>query len=279
MVQLPVTSQPFVRLLSQSRQPLSQATPHVALPPVEAQRETVRGPVGVGHAAPHMPQCAGVERLASQPFDGSPSQLPKPALQVPIAHVPAEHTGEAFASVQTRPHMPQFAMPVRTSTSQPSAALPLQLPKPGVHAATVHAPRAHPAVAFGRAHDRPHMPQWAGVVLVSVSQPFAALPSQSPKPEVQVYLHVPASQLAVLFARDAPGVPHAPQAVTLVRRSVSQPFAASPSQFAKGAVQLPTPQTPLRQTGVAFGATQRVPQPPQFSVLDCVSAQPARQHP
>ena len=116
-------------------------------------------------------------------------------------------------------------------------------------------------------------------MLVSVSQPFVAFPSQSPKLEVQLYLHVPASQLAVLFARVAQGEPHVPQAMALVRRSVSQPLAASPSQFAKGAVQLPTPQTPLRQAGVAFGATQRVPQAPQFSVLDCVSAQPARQHP
>ena len=63
-------------------------------------------------------------------------------------------------------------------------------------------------------------------------------------------------------------MPQAPQWVALVRVSVSQPFVVLPSQSAKGAVQLPTPQTPLRQTGVAFGTTQRMPQLPQFSVLD-----------
>lgn len=189
-----------------------------------------------------------------------------------IAQVPAEHTEEALASVQARPHRPQFARLVRMSTSQPSAALPLQLPKPGAHEATVQAPSAHPAVAFEREHSRPHSPQWAGVVLRSVSQPFAAFPSQSPKPAAQEWRQDPSSQFTALFGRAAQAEPQAPQWDPLVAVLVSQPFIALPSQSAKGAVQIASPHTPLRQTGTPFMTVQPRSQAPQFAVLVCGSA-------
>ena len=73
-------------------------------------------------------------------------------------------------------------------------------------------------------------------------------------------------------------MPQAPQWVALVRVSVSQPFLASSSQFAKGAVQLPRPQTALRHTGVAFVTAHRTSHAPQFAMLVWVSAQaPAQQ--
>lgn len=143
----------------------------------------------------------------------------------------------------------------------------LQSPKPTAQAATVHAPREQPAVAFRSEHARPHIPQWFGVVARSVSQPFAAFPSQSPKLPVQVYRHVPISQFTIEFGRATQGEPHAPQADRLVRVSVSQPFEASPSQFANGATQLPRAHTPARQTGVAFGIEQRVSQAPQLETF------------
>ncbi len=226
----------------------------------------------MGHVRPHIPQLVGAERLPSQPFAGFPSQLPKPALQVSMAQVPAEQMGVAFASAQTRPHAPQFATLPRTSTSQPSAALPLQLPKPVAQDVTEHAPRVQPAVAFVSEHARPHMPQLLGVVARFASHPFAAFPSQSPKPAEQVYAHVPMVHVAELFARAPQGAPHAPQWAVLPLVSVSQPFEASPSQFPKGAMQLPRPQAPLRQTGTAFGSEQRRSQPPQLAVFVWVSA-------
>jgi hypothetical protein len=68
-----------------------------------------------------------------------------------------------------------------------------------------------PAVAFESAHARPHIPQLLAVVARFVSQPFAAFPSQSPKPAAHVYVHAPRAQLAELFARGAHATPHAPQ--------------------------------------------------------------------
>jgi len=80
-------------------------------------------------------------------------------------------------------------------------------------------------------HAFPQAPQWALLLRVSVSQPFAAAPSQSA---------VPAEQAVVTHRRStqvAPGpehaVPQAPQWVADVRRSVSHPLAALPSQFPK----------------------------------------------
>ena len=93
----------------------------------------------------------------------------------------------------------------------------------------MHAPAAQPAVALASAHAAPQRPQLDGVVLRLVSQPLAALPSQSPKPAVQVTPHAPAAQVAVpLVASHA--LPQRPQFATVVARLVSQPLAGLPSQ-------------------------------------------------
>ena len=69
----------------------------------------------------------------------------------------------------------------------------------------------HPPAAQIPVHARPQAPQWALLVRVSVSQPLATLPSQSPKPALQaVIAHALARQSAVALAR-VHARPHAPQ--------------------------------------------------------------------
>ena len=94
-----------------------------------------------------------------------------------LVHAPAEHTCPA---AQARPQTPQLALLVLRLVSQPLAALPSQLPKPGLQLATVHAPAAQPAVALASEQAAPQAPQCAGVTVTLVSQPLAALPSQLP---------------------------------------------------------------------------------------------------
>ncbi len=56
----------------------------------------------------------------------------------------------------------------------------------------------------------------------------------------------------------------------MVRRSVSQPFDATPSQFAKPALQLATVQAPDAQPAVPFDTEHTVPQPPQLDTFVAV---------
>jgi hypothetical protein len=94
------------------------------------------------------------------------------ARQTPVAHV--------CLPPQRLPQLPQY-MAVLSAASQPFAETRSQLPKPAVQALTPHDPPVQRCVAtFGRAHARPQPPQWLVAVLVLVSQPFAATPSQSP---------------------------------------------------------------------------------------------------
>jgi hypothetical protein len=81
----------------------------------------------------------------------------------------------------------------------------------------------------------PQPPQWALLVRVWVSQPLVWMPSQLPKPAMQeVMEHAPAEQTEVAL-ESVHALPHAPQLVALLRRSVSQPLLAAPSQLPKPA--------------------------------------------
>ncbi len=92
-------------------------------------------------------------------------------------------------------------------------------------------------VAFGGAQPVPHAKQFAADVLRFTSQPFAWLPSQSPKPALQLpSAHAPPTQLADPFAK-LQAVPQVPQLATSPRRPVSQPVCASRSQSPKPALQ------------------------------------------
>ena len=98
---------------------------------------------------------------------------------------------------QTRPHPPQFLRSVSVFASQPSAMSPLQSAKNPMHTSP-HLDASHRGASpVGAArHAAPHAPQFAALVERSVSQPFVASPSQSPKPAAQVNPHAPAVQVA-----------------------------------------------------------------------------------
>jgi hypothetical protein len=70
--------------------------------------------------APHASTAAAVG--VSQPFFGSPSQLPYPFEQEPSAHAPAEQVALACGYEQTCPQLPQFAGSDVSAASQPFAA-------------------------------------------------------------------------------------------------------------------------------------------------------------
>jgi hypothetical protein len=85
---------------------------------------------------------------------------------------------------------------------------------------------------------------------VFVSQPFAALPSQLPKPELHdPSWQTPPEQVAPAFAK-AHTLPHAPQLLTSVFRFASQPFDELPSQLPRPAEHDVMPHTPPVQLAV-----------------------------
>ncbi len=87
----------------------------------------------------------------------------------------------AVSALHALPHAPQW-LTVVSATSQPSPGLLLQSARPAAHAVTAQTPPAHwvAPTPSRTGHAKPHDPQWAAVAKVSVSQPSAALPLQSP---------------------------------------------------------------------------------------------------
>jgi hypothetical protein len=79
-------------------------------------------------------------------------------------------------------HAPQ-SLAVFSARSQPSATIPLQSAKPGMHSMPRHPPSRHSEViAFGSCvQSTPHTPQLSAA-LSDASQPFALSPSQLPRP-------------------------------------------------------------------------------------------------
>jgi len=133
-----------------------------------------------GHTLPQVPQLFElVRRLTSQPLDTTPSQLPKPALQV-MLHEPPKQLGEPLALLHTVPHAPQLVTLVVTFVSHPLLwALLSQLPKPALHV-MLQEPSAQFLVPFAALHTTPQEPQFVTLVCVEVSHPFGLLPSQFP---------------------------------------------------------------------------------------------------
>jgi hypothetical protein len=158
------------------------------------------------------------------------------------------------------------------------AAIASQLPKPVAQLASEHAPAAHATVALAKVQAVAQVPQWVTVVRVSVSQPLSAMPSQSPKPAMQVNPHAPAAQVVVALARVGQAFPHAPQCARLVAVSVSQPLAAIMSQLAVAPGQPVTVHRPATQSAVPLAAVQAIPQPPQWARLVCGSTHAPPQH-
>ena len=101
-------------------------------------------------------------------------------------------------------------------------------------------PALHAAIEFaGALHNIPQPPQCALLTLVSVSQPFIALPSQLANPALHAAPQTPNVHDAAPFAGTGHTVPHVPQLTGLVFVLTSQPFAKLLSQLPKPALHVP----------------------------------------
>lgn len=173
------SSQPLAGSPSPSTQPTAQReiwhapVVHVAVAWASAQRTS------------HPPQWVVVLVCTSQPSLATPLQLRHPDWQR-NPHVCERQTGlECAPYVQALPHAPQLAVEP-SEVSQPLADCASQLPHPPAQGPIAHAPAAQVAPALAKAQRVPQAPQLLGSVVRLVSQPLAALPSQSPQPARQV---------------------------------------------------------------------------------------------
>jgi hypothetical protein len=97
------------------------------------------------------------------------------------------------------------------------------------------------------------------------SQPVVVLPSRSQAVgRHATWVHTPAAQRLVAPGR-AQRLPQAPQWVSLVVRSASQPLLGSPSQSPRPALQAATAHCPLTQAAVPPATVQLRPQAPQWA--------------
>ena len=181
-----------------------------------------------------------------------------------MMQAPATQAAVPLATTHWLPQRPQWFVVVRRLVSQPLVGSPSQSPKPTLQTPTPQRPSRHAAVPFGITHVRPQAPQFVALVCVSISQPFIAFMSQSPRPVAQPPItHDPAVHAAVPPATRHM-LPQRPQLADAVRTSVSQPLAASPSQSAKPSLHIPTRHTPSAQPGVPLGITHGRPHAPQW---------------
>ena len=182
-----LTSQPFAELPSQSAKPLAHTKEHAD------DAQVAEAFVRDGHGAPQRPQFVmDAVRSVSQPLASLPSQFPEPALHAASTHAPATHDGDAWAKPHARPHEPQLDVFEASVTSHPSAGSPLQSAKPALHRATAQAPAVHAATPSATRQTAPHVRQFITSAWRSVSQPFAATPSQSARPGAHVErVHTP----------------------------------------------------------------------------------------
>jgi len=165
----------------------------------------------------------------SQPLSEVPSQSVQPVLQL-ILHSPFSQRAVPLVALQVWPQAPQLLMSLR-AFSQPVSGASSQSPKPGLQLPSVQRPVMHEALALARPQDMLQPPQLLSS-LVLVSQPSAALASQSAQPAWHaVMLQLPALQPVVSTLSPAvQALPHAPQCAFEVLRSISQPSAALPLQ-------------------------------------------------
>jgi hypothetical protein len=146
------------------------------------QAPALQTPVALANvqAVVQLPQCAAsVFRFASQPFATLESQLPKPALHV-MLQVLALQDAVPFTLLQAFPQAPQLLRLLLRFTSQPSVYCPLQFAYGAVHALIEQVVPTQLGVPWATAQIVPQPPQALTLFVVAVSQPFAALASQSP---------------------------------------------------------------------------------------------------
>jgi hypothetical protein len=180
-------SQPFAAAPSQSPYPTAQA-PITQLLAEQALTATFAS----AHAVAHAPQW--LTSVVS--FAQLPEQFVSPAPHV-VPHEPEEQT---WPPPHAALHAPQLPLSACVFTSHPFAGLPSQSAKPAAHAPITQPPVAQVAAAFAKLHLSPQPPQLpTSVLLVAVSQPFVATPSQSPNPAA----HAPTTQLLAEHASTA----------------------------------------------------------------------------
>jgi hypothetical protein len=201
--------------------------------------------------------------LVSQPSAGLPLQSPKPGLQLATAQLPPAHAGVPFAMEQALPQAPQWPTVVLVLVSQPSAGLPLQLPKPGLQLATAQVPFTHAALPFAMEQAFPQAPQLLTSLPTLTSQPSATAPLQFTQPASQLaMLHVPLVHTGVPCGM-LHTFPQAPQLLEFEAVPVSQPSAGLLLQSPVPGLQLAIWQLPPTHTEVPFATVQMRPQPPQ----------------
>src|SRR5436305_390554 len=83
---------------------------------------------------------------------------------------------------QPTPQAPQFLASVWRLASQPLALTLSQLPKPPLHAPSLHTPLVQLVLALASVHGVLQPPQFIMLFMTLVSQPLDASKSQSPKP-------------------------------------------------------------------------------------------------
>jgi hypothetical protein len=113
--------------------------------------------------------------------------------------------------------------------------------------------------------QRPHAALFAEV---ASSHPFAALPSQSPKPSAHaVIAQAAAAQVALATFAVRQLRPHAPQCATLDASSTSHPLAASPSHSPRPAAQVDAQRPAAHEGAVLGGVGHASPHRPQCDTL------------
>lgn len=136
-------------------------------------------------AMPQPPQLFASVAVLTQPTAGQQVDVApthtSPAPTLPES-APQVHrlAGQVSPAPQVAPHAPQFVVDVKL-VSQPLPSLPSQLPRPELHDWIRQLIVAQVAVAFDRAHDIPHPPQFVRVRR-SVSHPLPVDASQLSKP-------------------------------------------------------------------------------------------------
>jgi hypothetical protein len=208
-------------------------------------------------ATPQPPQLAlSLVVLVSQPLVVLRSQSAKPAVQVPTAQAPVLHDGVALGTVQARPQAPQL-LTLRVLVSQPLSTSRSQSAKPAPQV-SAQFPVLQVGVALAVLQASRQAPQCSAEVLRLVSQPLVALPSQSPKPGLQLARPQTApTQPATPLAGVGQARLQAPQLRTSVRTSTHAPL------HSKVGALHEVMQVPLLHT---CPKAQARPHAPQFAV-------------
>jgi hypothetical protein len=127
---------------------------------------------------PHVPQFVTLELVSTQ----VPLQFTCPDGHPPVQTPPTQ----VWPAPHALPQAPQFWTVLR-GVSQPSAAMPLQSAKPGLHVWITQIPLTQLIVAFGPLQTVPHVPQFVTLELVSTQVPLQfTCPDGHPPP-----LHCP----------------------------------------------------------------------------------------